>query len=263
MARLNLRDLAALHAKGEKITMLTAYDATFARMLETAGVETLLVGDSLAMVIQGRESTLSVSLEEIAYHVECVARGAKRAFLLGDLPFGSYQEGPQQAMRSAARLMTAGAQMVKLEGGLTMAETVRFLVERGVPVCGHVGLVPQSVNTLGGYRVQGRDDAGAKRIADDVTALAEAGASMIVLEAIPAALAAGLTASIGIPTIGIGAGIDCSGQVLVTHDMLGISDRSPKFVRNFMQGAQGIADAAARYVAAVKDGSFPAAEHSY
>jgi len=263
MARLTLRDIAALHASGARITMLTAYDASFARVLDAAGVETLLIGDSLGMVIQGRDSTLAVTLEETAYHVECVARGSKRAFILGDLPFGTYQEGPQQAFRSSARLMAAGAQMVKLEGGTSMAETVRFLTERGVPVCGHVGLVPQSVNTLGGYRVQGRDEAGAKRITDDVKSLAEAGASMIVLEAIPAALAAELTASAGIPTIGIGAGPACSGQVLVTYDMLGISDRSPKFVRNFMHGATSVADAAARYVAAVKDGSFPAREHSY
>jgi len=263
MPRRNLRDIAALHASQAKITMLTAYDSTFARLLDVAGVETILIGDSLGMVIQGRDSTLAVTLEETAYHVECVARGAKRAFILGDLPFGTYQESPQQAMRSAVRLIAAGAQMIKIEGGTTMAESVRFLVERGVPVCGHVGLVPQSVHALGGFRVQGRDEAGAKRIMADVKALAEAGASMIVLEAIPAKLAEELTASIAVPTIGIGAGPSCSGQVLVTQDMLGISDRSPKFVRNFMQGASSIADAVTAYVAAVKDGSFPAAAHSY
>ena len=263
MPRRNLRDIAALHASQAKITMLTAYDSTFARLLDVAGVETILIGDSLGMVIQGRDSTLAVTLEETAYHVECVARGAKRAFILGDLPFGTYQESPQQAMRSAVRLIAAGAQMIKIEGGTTMAESVRFLVERGVPVCGHVGLVPQSVHALGGFRVQGRDEAGAKRIMADVRALAEAGASMIVLEAIPAKLAEELTASIAVPTIGIGAGPSCSGQVLVTQDMLGISDRSPKFVRNFMQGASSIADAVTAYVAAVKDGSFPAAAHSY
>ena len=263
MPRLTLRDIASLHASQAKITMLTAYDSTFARLLDVAGVETILIGDSLGMVIQGRDSTLAVTLEETAYHVECVARGAKRAFILGDLPFGTYQESPQQAMRSAVRLIAAGAQMIKIEGGTTMAESVRFMVERGVPVCGHVGLVPQSVHALGGFRVQGRDEAGAKRIAADVKALAEAGASMIVLEAIPAKLAEELTASIAVPTIGIGAGPSCSGQVLVTQDMLGISDRSPKFVRNFMQGASSIADALTAYVAAVKDGSFPAAAHSY
>ena len=263
MPRLNLRDLAALHASASKITMLTAYDSSFARVLDKAGVETILIGDSLGMVIQGRDSTLSVTIDETAYHVECVARGADRAFILGDLPFGSYQESAQQAMRSAARLLAAGAQMIKLEGGTSMEDTVRFLVERGVPVCGHVGLVPQSVHALGGFRVQGRDEAGAKRITADVRALADAGASMIVLEAIPASLAGELTDSIDVPTIGIGAGPSCSGQVLVTQDMLGISDRSPKFVRDFMQGSASIADAIKAYVAAVKDGSFPAAEHSY
>ncbi len=263
MARLNLRDIARLHADGSKITMLTAYDASFARVLDAAGVETLLVGDSLGMVIQGRDSTLAVTLEETAYHVECVARGAARAFILGDLPFGSYQEGAQQAMRSSARLMAAGAQMVKLEGGTTMAETVSFLTERGIPVCGHVGLVPQSVHALGGFRVQGRDEAGARRIVADAKALAEAGASMIVLEAMPAALAQEITGAIGIPTIGIGAGPSCSGQVLVMHDMLGLSARPPKFVRDFMAGAQGVAGAAASYVASVKDGSFPGPEHCY
>lgn len=263
MPRLTLRDIAALHASDSKLTMLTAYDASLARVIDTAGVETILVGDSLGMVIQGRDSTLSVTIDETAYHVECVVRGARRAFILGDLPFGSYQETPQQAMRSAARLIAAGAQMVKLEGGTSMAETVRFLVERGVPVCGHVGLVPQSVHALGGFRVQGRDDAGAKRISEDVRALAEAGASMIVLEAIPARLAGEITASVEVPTVGIGAGPLCSGQVLVTQDMLGISDRSPKFVRNFMQGSASISDAIKAYVAAVKDGTFPAAENSY
>lgn len=263
MPRMNLRDVAALHGKGEKITMLTAYDATFARLLDQRGVETILVGDSLGMVIQGRDSTLAVTLEATAYHLECVVRGASRAFVLGDLPFGTYQESAEQAMRNSARLLAAGAQMVKLEGGATMAGTVRFLVERGVPVCGHVGLVPQSVHALGGFRVQGRDADSARRITADVQALADAGASMIVLEAIPAALAGELTRSVGVPTIGIGAGPDCSGQVLVTQDLLGISGRKPKFVRDFMQGASSIADAISAYVAAVKDGSFPAAEHSY
>ena len=263
MARLTLREIARLQAESSKITMLTAYDSSFARVLDTCGVETLLIGDSLGMVIQGRDSTLAVSLEHTAYHIECVVRGAQRAFILGDLPFGSYQESPQQAFRSSAHLMAAGAQMVKLEGGVTMAETVRFLVERGVPVCGHVGLVPQSVHVLGGFRVQGRDEIGARRIMDDAKALAEAGASMIVLEAIPAAVAKDITESIRIPTIGIGAGPNCSGQVLVMHDLLGISGRQPKFARNFMEGADSVAGAISRYVAAVKDGSFPGPENSY
>lgn len=263
MARLTLRDLARLYTEGEKITMLTAYDAGFARVLDAAGTETLLIGDSLGMVVQGHDSTLAVTLPQTAYHVECVVRGTSRAFILGDLPFGSYQEGEQQAMRSAALLMAAGAQMVKLEGGIAMAGTVRFLVERGVPVCGHVGLTPQSVHALGGFRVQGRDEAGARRIVEDALALADAGAGMIVLEAIPAAVAREVTAAVSIPTIGIGAGPDCSGQVLVLHDMLGVSAHRPKFARDFMQGAAGIAAAVAAYVAAVKDGSFPGPANSY
>ena len=263
MARLTLRDIARLHSEGTKITMLTAYESTFARVMDTAGVETILVGDSLGMVVQGRDSTLSVTLDETAYHIGCVARGTQRAFILGDLPFGSYQEGAQQAMRSAAKLMAAGAQMVKLEGGMAMADSVRFLAERGVPVCGHVGLVPQSVHALGGFRVQGRDAAGAQRIAADAKALADAGASLIVLEAIPAALAGEITRSLPIPTIGIGAGPDCSGQVLVMHDMLGVSGYAPKFARDFMQGASSIADAIGRYLAAVRDGSFPGPENTY
>ena len=214
-------------------------------------------------MVQGRDSTLAVNLREVVYHIECVMRGAPRAFILGDLPFGSYQEGVQQAMRSSARLMAAGAQMVKLEGGIAMADTVRFLVERGIPVCGHVGLTPQSVHALGGFRVQGRDEAGARRIAADARALADAGASMIVLEAIPAAVAREITQSVSIPTIGIGAGPDCSGQVLVLHDMLGVSGHKPKFARDFMRGAVGIPGAVAAYVAAVKDGSFPAPENCY
>jgi 3-methyl-2-oxobutanoate hydroxymethyltransferase len=263
MARLTLRDLARLHDDGSKITMLTAYDSSFARVLDACGVETILIGDSLGMVIQGRDSTLAVTVEATAYHIECVVRGAQRAFVIGDLPFGSYQEGPQQAMRSSVKLMAAGAQMVKLEGGATMAESVRFMAERGIPVCGHVGLVPQSVHALGGFRVQGRDEAGARRIIDDAKALADAGASMIVLEAIPAAVAKEITAAIAVPTIGIGAGPDCSGQVLVLHDMLGVSGRQPKFARNFMQGAESIAAAVSSYVAAVKDGSFPGAANVY
>jgi len=263
MARLTLRDLARLHQAREKITMLTAYDASFARVLDAAGVETLLVGDSLGMVVQGRDSTLAVTLADIAYHLECVARGVQRAFLIGDLPFGVYQAGPQQAFASSARLMAAGAQMVKLEGGALMAETAQFLVERGIPVCGHIGLVPQSVHALGGFRVQGRDEAGAARLLADAKALAGAGVSMIVLEAIPAALAKEVTAAVDVPTIGIGAGPHCSGQVLVLHDMLGVSGYEPRFARNFMAGASSVAAAVQDYIAAVKDGSFPGPEHCY
>lgn len=263
MARLTLKDLSKLHVEGSKITMLTAYEASFARVLDAAGVETLLVGDSLGMVVQGRDSTLAVSLEHIAYHLESVVRGTQRAFVLADLPFGAYQESREQALRSSARLMAAGAQMVKLEGGAFMAETVSFLAERGVPVCAHIGLVPQSVHALGGFRVQGRDPQGAQRIIDDAKALAAAGASIVLMEAIPAAVAKTVTESIAVPTIGIGAGPHCSGQVLVMHDMLGVSGYQPKFARNFMEGAGSVSAAIAAYVKAVKEGSFPGPENCY
>ena len=264
MSRITLPKLHKLHADGVKIAMLTCYDSSFAALLEEAGVECLLIGDSLGMVLQGHDSTLPVALEDMAYHTACVARGSRTAFIIADLPFGSYQESREQAYRSAARLMAAGAHMVKLEGGAEFARSVGFLTRRGIPVCGHLGLTPQSVHQLGGYRVQGRTaDAGDQLLADAV-ALQDAGAGMIVLEAIPAELARRVTAELHVPTIGIGAGPDCSGQVLVLHDMLDIfPGRRAKFVRNFMSGASGIADAVARYVAAVKDGSFPAAEHSF
>jgi 3-methyl-2-oxobutanoate hydroxymethyltransferase len=216
------------------------------------------------MVLQGHDSTLPVTLEDMAYHTGCVARGSRTAFIIADLPFGSYQESREQAYRSAARLMAAGAHMVKLEGGAEFARSVGFLTRRGIPVCGHLGLTPQSVHQLGGYRVQGKTvDAGDQLLADAVS-LQDAGAGMIVLEAIPAELARRVTAELHMPTIGIGAGPDCSGQVLVLHDMLDVfPGRKAKFVRNFMHEASGVADAVARYVRAVKDGSFPAAEHSF
>ena len=251
--------------RGEKITCLTAYDYSFAALLDRAGVDMIMVGDSLGMVMQGNETTLPVSLAEMVYHCRCVARGTARALLIGDLPFLSYQESPQRALASAGRLMQrGGAQVVKLEGGEPMAETVRFLTERGIPVCAHLGLTPQSVHQLGGYRVQGREAAAAERIRHDAKALQQAGAGLIVLEAIPAELAKSITADLEIPTIGIGAGPDCDGQVLVLHDMLGIYPRpSPKFSRNFMQGAASIEDAVKRYIDAVKSGEFPGPEHSF
>jgi len=253
-----LHRLRAMHAQGERIAMLTCYDACFARLLDDAGVDVLLVGDSLGMVLQGRDSTLPVSLDEMAYHTRCVARGAHSAWLVADLPFASYQASAEQAMHSAAALMQAGAQMVKLEGGGWTAETVRFLVERGVPVCGHLGLTPQSVHALGGWRVQGRDEAGAATLRRHAHELADAGAALIVLELVPAALARELQGTLAVPLIGIGAGAGCAGQVLVLHDMLGLSaGRPPRFVRNFMQGADSIAGAVASYVRAVKDSSFP------
>ncbi len=259
-----LTDLHKLRRDGAKIAMLTCYDASFATMLDNAGVDSMLVGDSLGNVIQGHGTTLPVTLADMVYHVSCVARGAKRAFLIGDMPFGSYQENAEQAFRNAAQLMAAGAQMVKLEGGATFAQTTEFLVKRGVPVCGHVGLTPQSVHQLGGYRVQGKTADAAKQLIDDALALERAGAGMIVLEAIPAKLAAEVTSSLSIPTIGIGAGPDCSGQVLVLYDPLGIfPGKKAKFVRNFMDDATSIQQAVENYVRAVKDGSFPGPEHSF
>jgi len=258
-----LSTLKAMRERGDKIAVLTAYDASFARLMDEAGVDVVLVGDSLGMVVQGHTSTLPVKLAEMSYHTRCVARGVKRAFIVADLPFATYQQSPQQAYASAAKLMAAGAHMVKLEGGGVMAETIAFLASRGIPVCAHLGLLPQSVNQLGGYKVQGRDDAAAKQLIADARAVEAAGAGLIVLEAIPAALAAEVTRVLSIPTIGIGAGIDCSGQVLVMYDMLGLYPHAPKFSRNFMNGAGSVPAAFAAYVQAVKSGAFPGAEHSF
>lgn len=260
-----LTELARLKASNEKISVLTCYDASFASLCDGAGVDCLLVGDSLGMVLQGHNTTLPVTLEHMAYHTACVARGTKRAFIVADMPFGSYQEGPQQALRSASALMAAGAHMVKLEGGAWVVETVRFLVERGIPVCAHVGLTPQSVHQLGGYRVQGKSEEDAARLRRDASALQTAGAALIVLEMVPAHLAAQITGELAtMATIGIGAGAQCDGQVLVLHDMLGVyPGRKPRFVRDFMEGASTIQDAVQRYVRAVKDGSFPTPENAY
>jgi len=264
MMRTTLGLLKAMRQRGEKIAMLTCYDASFAALLEAAGVDVLLVGDSLGMVLQGRETTLPVTLAEMVYHTECVARGAKQAFIIADMPFGTSQISPQDTFAHAAKLMAAGAQMVKLEGGAVMLETVRFLTSRGIPVCAHIGLTPQSVHQLGGYRVQGREEAAAKILLADALALEQAGAGLIVLEAMPAMLAAEVTAQLTIPAIGIGAGANCSGQVLVLYDMLDIyPGKKPRFVKNFMQGADSIAQAVGRYVAEVKDGRFPALENSF
>ncbi len=256
--------LREMRTAGEPIAMLTCYDATFARLLDAQGVDCVLVGDSLGMVVQGLDSTLPVSLAEVAYHTRCVARGISAAWLMADMPFGSYQHGPEQAFASAVELMQAGAKMVKLEGGAWLAPTVEFLVERGIPVCAHLGLTPQSVHALGGYRVQGRGEAEADRLLADARALDAAGAALLVLELIPAALAARVTREVQLATIGIGAGSEVSGQVLVLHDMLDVyTGRKPRFVRNFMQGQPDIASAIGAYVAAVKNRSFPAPEHGY
>jgi 3-methyl-2-oxobutanoate hydroxymethyltransferase len=262
---LTLHRLREMHAAGEKIAMLTCYDASFARLLDGAGVDCMLVGDSLGMVLQGQATTVPVTLQQMAYHTECVARGNRTAWIVGDLPFGSYQESREQAMRSATALMQAGAHMVKLEGGDWTVETVRFLTERGIPVCAHLGLTPQSVHALGGYRIQGRSDEAARTLKEQARELARAGAAMLVLELVPRSLAAEVSAALPIPVIGIGAGVGCSGQVLVLHDMLGlVAGKPPRFVRNFMQGSAGIEEAIRRYVGAVKDQSFPDDEqHSY
>ena len=262
--RLTQADLAKLYLAGEKIVMFTCYDASFARLLDGAGIETMLIGDSLGNVIQGHDTTLPVTINDIAYHTAAVKRGSDHAFIIADMPFGSYQESPEQAYRNAVTLMAAGAQMVKLEGGREMAATVEFMVQRGIPVCGHVGLTPQSVHVLGGYKVQGKGEAAAQRLKDDALALQKAGATMIVLEAIPAALATEVTTLLNIITIGIGAGKETSGQVMVLHDAFDIPPgKKAKFVRNFMAGASSIHEAACHAVAAIKDGSYPGPEHTY
>jgi 3-methyl-2-oxobutanoate hydroxymethyltransferase len=262
--RLNHFDLIKMKASGEKIAMLTCYDATFAQACDAAGVDAILIGDSLGNVVQGHETTLPVTVEHIAYHTACVIRGGHRPLIIADLPFGSFRESTQAAYRNAVALMAVGAQMVKLEGGVDVAETTRFLTSRGIPVCAHIGLTPQSVYQLGGFRVQGRDEAGAAQLLADALAQQESGAALIVLEAIPSALAAETTGRLNIPTIGIGAGKDCSGQVLVMHDALDVAPgHKPRFVRNFMAGQNSITGAFAAYVAAVKDGSFPGPEHCY
>ena len=262
--KITLNTLQQMSRDGEKIAAVTCYDASFAALLEAAGVEVLLVGDSLGMVVQGQETTLPVSMDEMEYHTRCVARGSRRAFIVADMPFGSYQESPQQAVRNAARLMAAGAHMVKLEGGAVLAETVQFLAARGIPVCGHLGLLPQSVHQLGGYRVQGRGEEEAARLLADAALLQQAGAGMMVLEAIPAQLAKQVAQQVAIPTIGIGAGAGCSGQVLVLYDLLGIyPGKAPKFARNFLTGTDSVQAALEDYVHAVKDGSFPGPEHAF
>jgi 3-methyl-2-oxobutanoate hydroxymethyltransferase len=262
--RTTLTALQEMRNRGEKIAVLTCYDASFASLLENNGVDVLLVGDSLGMVIQGRETTLPVTIEQMSYHTSCVASGAQRAFIAADMPFGTSQFSARETFAHAVQLMSAGAHMVKLEGGAEMAETVQFLTSRGIPVCAHIGLTPQSVHQLGGYKVQGKSDAAANKLRQDALSLQQAGAGLIVLEAVPAALAADITAQLHIPTIGIGAGAGCSGQVLVVYDMLGIyPGKKARFVKDFMPGASSVADAVARYVREVKSGAFPGAEHSF
>lgn len=255
--------LLAMKNAGEKIAMLTCYDASFAALMDRCGVDVLLVGDSLGNVCQGHSSTLPVTIGDIAYHTASVARGNQTALLIADMPFGTYAT-PQSAFENAVKLMQAGAQMVKLEGGAWLIDTVKFLTDRAVPVCAHLGLTPQSVHQLGGFKVQGKTAEGAEKLKADALALQEAGASILVLEAIPTALGKEVTDLLAMPTIGIGAGPDCSGQVLVMHDMLGVfPGKKARFVKNFMDGQTSIDAAIRAYIAAVKDKSFPAAEHCF
>ena len=265
MKPVTITTLTSMKQAGEKITCLTAYDYSFAHLLDSAGIDTIIVGDSVGMVCQGHETTLPVTLSDMVYHTRCVASGCQRTLIVADMPFLSYEVSPEQTFTNAGRLMKEGcAHVVKIEGGRTMAGTVQFLTERGIPVCGHLGLTPQSVHQLGGFRVQGRDNAAAERLRNDAHDLQEAGASILVLEAIPSELAKDVSAELTIPTIGIGAGPDCDGQVLVLQDMLGIYPRrSPKFSKNFMEGNGSIQAAVEAFIAAVREREFPGPEHSF
>lgn len=257
--------LRQMKADRELIVALTAYDASFAKVLDANGTDVVLVGDSLGMVIQGHTSTLPVTVEDIVYHTACVSRGLRRALLVADMPFQSYAT-PGRALDAAVPMLAAGgASMVKLEGAGAMLETIQFLSARDIPVCAHLGLTPQSVLKLGGYRVQGREQAAATRLLADAEAVAEAGAELLVLECVPSALAAEITKRLAIPTIGIGAGPHCDGQILVLHDMLGINSghRRPRFVKDFLEKSGSIAGAIKAYADAVRDGSFPGPEHGY
>jgi 3-methyl-2-oxobutanoate hydroxymethyltransferase len=255
---LTMHRIEEMWRSDEKIAMLTCYDASFAKLLDDAGVDILLVGDSLGMVIQGHLTTLPVSIEDMVYHTRCVALGNVSAWIIADMPFGSYQESVEQAIHNATQLMRAGAHMVKLEGGGWTTVTIQRLVERGIPVCAHLGFTPQSVHTLGGYRIQGRDEEAAKAIRAHAKELVDAGAGMLILELVPSALARELTSSLPIPVIGIGAGAGCSGQVLVLHDMLGVTrGKQPRFVRNFSLAGPGVESAVHLFVSEVKSGNFP------
>jgi 3-methyl-2-oxobutanoate hydroxymethyltransferase len=259
---LTIDNLLAMKKDGEKIAMLTCYDATFAASMDRAGVDIILVGDSLGMVVQGEDSTVGVQVQDIAYHTRCVAQGLERTFLLADMPFGSYHN-EAVAMENAVELLAAGGAMVKLEGAGPMIDIVHYLTSRGAPVCAHLGLTPQSVNQLGGFKVQARDESGAQQLIADARAMQQAGAQMLVVECIPAALGREVSAAVDIPVIGIGAGVDCDGQVLVMHDMLGVGTWAPRFVANFMRQADSIQGAFEAFVLAVREGKFPAPEHEY
>ncbi|WP_374601519.1 3-methyl-2-oxobutanoate hydroxymethyltransferase [Arenimonas sp.] len=262
--RLTVPALRGMKAQGKRIVSVTAYDAGFARCVDSAGLDFVLVGDSLGMVCQGHDSTLPVTVDDIAYHVACVARGLSSALLVADLPFQA-DATPERALAASTRFLQVGAAMVKLEGAGPKLEVIRFLSEREIPVCAHLGLTPQSVLRLGGYKVQGREQAAADRLAADARAVADAGADMLVLECVPSALAKRITDDIAIPTIGIGAGPDCDGQILVLHDLLGLNSghRRPRFVKDFLAEGGSVEGALRAYADAVRDGSFPGPEHGY
>lgn len=253
-----------MYENSEKFAVLTCYDALFAGILENCGVDVLLVGDSLGNVIQGEKTTLPVTLDDMIYHTRCVARGTEKALIMADMPFGTSQLSPQHTFDNAGKLLAAGAQMVKIEGGRIMAETVDFLTQRGIPVCVHIGLTPQSVHQFGGYKLQGHSETSARQLIDDARILEESGAALLLMELVPATLAKQITESLHIPTIGIGAGHACSAQVLVLHDMLGLyQGKKPRFIKNFMENACSIQEAIRSYVEAVKNNQFPDSEHEY
>lgn len=259
---ITLSTLKRIREKGERFACLTAYDACFAGLLDDAGVEVILIGDSLGMVLQGHDNTLPVTMNDMVYHVECVKRGNRTAFLMADMPFMSYSS-EKETLENAAALMRAGAEMVKLEGGAWLASSTRLLAERGIPVCVHMGLTPQSINRIGGYLVQGRDNRQAENMLEEARLLQEAGANILLLECVPADLGRRITEALEIPVIGIGAGPDTTGQVLVLHDLLGISPISPKFVKNFLADTGSIPEAIRAYAEAVRTGEFPAPEHCF
>jgi 3-methyl-2-oxobutanoate hydroxymethyltransferase len=262
MGKFTLTKLDQMKANQEKFVCITAYDATFARLVSEAGAETILVGDSLGNVLQGHDSTVPVKIEDMVYHTQCVARGQPESLIIADMPFMSYAT-PEDTLRNASKLMQAGAQMVKLEGGTWLSDSISQLVERGIPVCAHLGLTPQYVNAFGGYRVQGRTPKEAKSILADAVEIQDAGAGLLVLECVPEELATDITQKLDIPVIGIGAGPGTDAQVLVMHDLLGLHPRPAKFVANFMQGQTSVQAALKAFVDAVKAGTFPAPEHCY
>ncbi len=260
--KITARALTLAKSRGEKFAMVTSYDATFARLSEEAGIECLLIGDSLGNVVQGQDSTVPVSMEEMCYHTRCVTKGANKALVIADMPFMSYST-PEAAFDNAAALMRAGAQMVKMEGGAWLAQTVALLTERGIPVCAHLGLLPQSVNKTGGFRLQGKSSEEAEKILNDAKLLQQAGADLMLLEMVPSALATQVTQQLEIPVIGIGAGNQTDAQVLVIYDLLGVSGYIPRFANNFLHSNNGsIQEALKAYAEAVKSGVFPDAEHT-